>query len=44
MKTSVRLYLIEIWRYIFKMNLENDNIKILRRSKRIEEQKNKAKR
>lgn len=44
MKTSVRLYLIEIWRYIFRMNLYNDNVKILRRSKRIQEQKNKAKR
>ena len=39
MKTSIRLYLIEIWRYIFKMNIENDNVKILRRSKRIEEKK-----
>ena len=44
MRTSVRLYLIEIWRFIFKMNIENDNVKILRRSKRIQEQKNKAKR
>ena len=44
MKTSIRLYLIEIWRYIFRMNLDNDNVKILRRSKRIEEQKNKTKR
>ena len=39
MKTSVRLYLIEIWRYIFRMNIENDNVKILRRSKRIQEKK-----
>jgi hypothetical protein len=44
MRTSVRLYLIEIWRLIFRMNIENDNVKILRRSKRIQEQKNKAKR
>jgi hypothetical protein len=39
MRTSVRLYLIEIWRLIFRMNIENDNVKILRRSKRIEEKK-----
>ena len=44
MRTSVRLYLIEIWRLIFRMNTENDNVNILRRSKRIQEQKNKAKR
>lgn len=39
MRTSVRLYLIEIWRLIFRMNTENDNVNILRRSKRIQEQK-----
>ena len=43
MRTSVRLYLIEIWRLIFRMNTENDNVNVLRRSKRIQEQKNKAK-